>query len=123
MIRSDKFLISQRPYAVDLASLRADEHGIMRLDAAWFRRRGGVTVACAGSLWDVQRPEPVDVAEFLTRHDDGRYGGDCAARWDGAKFWSSEQDPAVSARHLEMLRAMLAAYPAVPAGHSGWWRF
>jgi hypothetical protein len=45
--------------------------------AAWFRRRNRVLIACTGVLWDYQTPTPQDAAEFLRRHDDGRYGGDC----------------------------------------------
>lgn len=122
MIREAEFVLSHRPYAVDLAGLKTTGHGRATLDAVWFRRRRGVTVACVGRLWDHQRPDPVDAAEFLTRHDDGRYGGDCLGRWDGARYWGA-QEPDVAARHLELLRPMLAAYPAAPAGYDGWWRF
>lgn len=121
MFREDRFLISRRLYAVDLDSLRTGD-GDATLDAVWFRRKNGITAACTGRLWDIQRPEPADVAEFLARLDDGRYGGTCHGRWDGASYWGNvtlaEQE-----RHLAVLRPMLANYPAIPGGHDGWWRF
>jgi hypothetical protein len=136
VIREDRFVQSHRPYAVDLASFRTidpdDGNGIVadpakwtwvRIDAVWFRRRAGITVACAGSLRDLQRPAPADAQQFLARHEDGRHGGDCRARWDGERFWSGSQDPEVSARYLALLKPMLAAFPQIPAGYSGWWRF
>ncbi|WP_228981442.1 hypothetical protein [Streptomyces sp. DH12] len=122
MIRDDRFLISRRPYAVDLTSLHTQAPSRARINAVWYRRRNGSTVACIGHLWDIQRPLPTSAAEFLARHDDGRYGGRCEGRWDGAWYWGA-QEPAVMEQHLEVLRPMLAAYPAVPPGYDGWWRF
>jgi len=127
VIREDRFLISHKPYAVDLTSLRNTNHepggrywGV--IDAVWFRRRNGVTVACIGDLWDNQNTAPADAREFLARHDDGRYGGDCAGRWDGKSYWGNvtldQQE-----RHLAILRPMLANYPAIPPGYDGWWTF
>ncbi|MFE3629514.1 hypothetical protein [Streptomyces goshikiensis] len=132
MIRTDQFLISQRPYAVDLSSLdgtlrdtpQGDHphyfHG--QVNAVWFRRRHGITVACIGMLWDHQPDQPADAHAFLKRHDDGRYGGDCKGRWDGTSYWGNgtyEQQQ----EHLAILRPMLASFPAVPQGYDGWWRF
>ena len=139
MIRETRFLISRKPYAVDLGSLRIQEHTRPRqhgggcyysgrIDAVWFRRRKGVTVACIGILWDSQDTRPADGHAFLLGHDDGRYGGDCLGRWDGSGYWGSE-NPDVMAEHLALLRPMLADYeqdpknPALPAGFDGWWRF
>lgn len=121
MIREDRFLISRRPYAVDLSSLCVDLHRCT-INAVWFRRRSGKTVACVGYLWDYQRPAPADVAEFLRRHDDGRYGGECEGRWDGENYWGA-QKPDVIEQHLALLKPMLANYPDAPAGFDGWWRF
>ncbi|MEU6781472.1 hypothetical protein ABZ912_19890 [Nonomuraea angiospora] len=131
MIRDTTFRISQRPYAVDLASLQGRLHHRQdpsqtywagRINAVWFRRRRGVTVACIGTLWDSQHEQPVDAVDFLRAHDDGRYGGNCDGRWDGASYWGNvalaEQE-----QHLAVLRPMLDAYPAIPAGFDGWWRF
>lgn len=121
MRRETRHVMSHRPYAVDLSSLRVD-HSRARLDAVWFRRRHGVTAACIGHLWDYQRPAPKDAAEFLERHDDGRYGGNCEGRWDGARYWGA-QEPAVIEAHLALLRPMLADLPNVPDSYDGWWTF
>lgn len=130
MIRSDRFLISQRPYAVDLASLRTSEprsahdgslYVRATLDAVWFRRRQGVTVACIGQLWDHQAP-PADAAQFLAQHADGRYGGNCFGRWDGKAYWG-DGDLKIMAGNLAVLRPMLANYPAIPEGYLGWYHF
>lgn len=129
MRREDEFVMSHRPYAVDLTSLRWNDIGGPglvshqgRIDAAWFRRRSGVTVACVGTLWDFQNETTDDARDFLSRHDDGRYGGDCEGRWDGSRYWGA-QVPDTIAQHLALLRPMLAAYPGVPDGYDGWWRF
>lgn len=126
MIREDKFVLSHGQYAVDLDSLKVspdgDDYAFARIRAVWFRRRKGVTIACVGVLWDGQRPIPANAAQFLAQHDDGRYGGDCKGRWDGARYWGS-QDPDEITRHLELLRPMLAGYPECPDGYQGWWRF
>ncbi|MFJ3507833.1 hypothetical protein [Streptomyces luteogriseus] len=129
MIREDRFLISRKPYAVDLASFRTMEREPGRnwtwytVDAVWFRRRRGETVACIGTLRDiVDDPAPATAEEFLRRFDDGRYGGDTEGRWDGESYWGNvtlaEQE-----RHLAILRPMLANYPALPDGYDGWWTF
>ncbi len=129
MIREDKFLISRKPYAIDLSSFRRSERDPDKtwawytVDAVWFRGRKNEPVACIGTLRDiVDDPEPVDAADFLRRFDDGRYGGDCHGRWDGESYWGNvtlaEQE-----RHLAILRPMLANYPTVPARYDGWWTF
>lgn len=131
MIREDRFLISNRPYAVDLSSFRVTSENAYpdgrrsywcRVDAVWFRRRHGVTAACVGNLRDLQDERPTDAAEFLDHFTDGRYGGDCEGRWDGDNYWGAGA-PDVIERHLALLRPMLANYPAIPDGYDGWWRF
>ncbi|WP_431781753.1 hypothetical protein [Streptomyces chumphonensis] len=132
MIREDRFVISRRPYAVDLDSLHLTQDGerydgapiyTVTLAAVWFRRRNKLTVACVGHLRDIQSGDaPADAAEFLARHDDGRYGGDCHGRWDGTGYWGA-QEPEVIEQHLALLRPMLANFPAIPPGYDGWWRF
>lgn len=132
MIREDKFVISRRPYAVDLDSLHHKQYGechdgapmyTATVNAVWFRRRNRRTIACIGHLWDIQSGDaPKDAAEFLARHDDGRYGGDCHGRWDGERYWGA-QKPHTIEEHLAVLRPMLTSYPAVPPGFDGWWRF
>lgn len=132
MIREDKFLISRRPYAVDLSELRSvEEHGrvnggcfyAIRANAVWFRRRRGVTVACIGSLWDYQDEKPESVEQFLLRHDDGRYGGTTVGRWDGESYWGDSVTLAEQNQHLEILVPMLEYFPQVPPGYDGWYRF
>lgn len=129
MIREDKFLISKRPYAVDLFSLRISDPWKTRcwvhIDAVWFRRRRGVTVAVLGKLRDYQKtPAPLSVVEALERYTDGRYGGSWTARWDGESYVSEvPQPPEEMERHLELLRTMLDNYPEIPRGYDGWYRF
>lgn len=125
--------MSHRPYAVDLDSLRVEHsEGVWShatVNAVWFRRRRGITVACIGHLWDVQDPAPADAADFLTRHDDGRYGGTCRSRWDGVGFWSASHDPDVHGMDLALLRRFLLNYeddpknPRTPRRFTGWWVF
>lgn len=131
MYREDKFVLSHRPYAVDLASFRIDEIGAgwrgeyahATVNAVWFRRKNGINQAVVGELWDSQWTIPKDAVQFLEQHEDGRYGGRPFARWDGTNFWCAGQDPEENARYLELLKPMLAAFPAIPDGYDGWWRF
>ncbi|MGI5414276.1 hypothetical protein [Actinomadura luteofluorescens] len=142
MRREDRFVMSHKPYAVDLSTLSGDRRtgyqgreyysGVIR--AVWFRRRRRsgngpiLTVACIGTLWDSQDTVPADGRAFLEAHTDGRYGGHTLGRWDGSGYWGSE-NPDVMAQHLEVLRPMLDGYannprnPAIPAGFDGWWTF
>lgn len=144
MRREDRFVQSHRPYAAALSTLAGRQHPLGHTEhwaysgsvrAVWYRRRRGhsgigemATVACVGTLklWPHSLKAPLDLTEptaVLSADLDGRYGGDCESRWDGASFWSAVQDPAVQAAHLEMLRPMLAGYPACPDPYSGWWAF
>lgn len=127
MIREDRFVLSRRPYAVDLDSLRVAEIGegytTATVDAIWFRRRRGETVAVYGELWDHQNPPPQSAAEFLARHDDGRYGGRALARWDGSTLWAPETPFETAAKRQATLQRALTDFPDVPAGHDGWWVF
>jgi hypothetical protein len=129
MIREDKFLISRKPYAINLSSFRQSERDPEKtwawytVDAVWFRGRKNEPVACIGTLRDIiDDPEPADAADFLSRFDDGRYGGDCHGRWDGDSYWGNVT-LAEQQRHLAILQPMLANYPAVPDGYDGWWTF
>lgn len=134
MIRDDRFLISRRPYAVDFATITGDHHERSdmiafsgRVNAVWYRRKDGVNRACIGTLklWGPWLPRRLDLADpydVLTADLDGRYGGDCEGRWDGARYWGA-QEPEVAARHLVLLRPMLDTYPVVPECFDGWWRF
>lgn len=138
MIREDDFKISRRPYAVLLDSLHAHFHHIertapipnaergfwdCRIEAVWFRRRRNETVAVSGQLWALQDTEPADGTDFLRKHTDGRYGGSAEARWDGTSFWHNQLTLDSAEYRLDILRPMLANYPAIPPGYDGWWRF
>lgn len=130
MIRESRFLISRNPYAVDLTSLTGalDTTALTpvyrgTLDAVWFRRHKGRTVACIGQLWDFQDSRPADALEFLARLTDGRSGGRCHARWNGTSYWADDQHTGDRDTHLAILRPMLDSYPAAPAPYDAWWRF
>lgn len=129
MIREDKFRISKRPYAVDLDSLKVTRtqggrsHWV-KINAVWFRRRPGVTVACVGHLWDLLSeacPE-ASTNDVLAWMNDGRYGGTCEGRWDGESYWGAQRPEEIE-RHLGLLRPMLENYPEVPPNYDGWWIF
>jgi hypothetical protein len=134
VIREDRFLISRKPYAVDLSTLSGKQHErgdriafSGSVNAVWFRRQGGVTRACIGSLklWSHYLPAPLDLDDphaVLSADLDGRYGGNCQGRWDGIGYWGAE-DLDVQAQYLAILRPMLASYPVIPAAYDGWWRF
>ncbi|MGW6912542.1 hypothetical protein ACWGB8_01770 [Kitasatospora sp. NPDC054939] len=134
MIRSDKFRISDKPFAIDLATITAKQgpQGDRwylggGANALWFRRKDGTTRACIGTLglWRHHMVDQIDITDqqaILTADLDGRYGGDCHGRWDGARYWGA-QEPKVMEEHLAVLQPMLANYPAVPDGYDGWWRF
>lgn len=129
MIRDDEFILAHRAYAVDLTSLRlTEDRGQFgpfwrgTIDAVWFRRRPSATVAYIGTLWDYQHERPADATAFLQAHDDGQYGGNCDGRYDGQSYWGNGT-PDVRQQHLAVLRPMLDAYPAIPDGFDGWWRF
>jgi hypothetical protein len=132
VIRETRFVHSHKPYAVDLSSLRGSRTDTPegrnpyyfggRIGAVWFRGTTKTPVACIGELWDLQYPEPRHALGFLTAYTDGRYGGDCVARWDGTSFWGNvtlEQQEA----YLTILKPMLANYPALPLSYDGWWTF
>lgn len=136
MIRSDRFLISQKPYAIDLSTVTGEQSQRGDRDtfnfsgaanALWFRRKDGVTRACLGTLMLFGHflPEPLDLSDpaaILAAKLDGRCGGTCHGRWDGDCYWGAE-NPETVAEHLAILRPMLANYPNLPTGYDGWWRF
>jgi hypothetical protein len=134
MIRDEKFVLSRRPYAVDLDSLTTSESAnsssvYATVRAVWFRRRRSHystgpmrTVACIGYLREYQ-PPPRDAQHFLKEMNDGRYGGHCEARWDGETLWAPEATEAQRQEFLAVLEPMLKNYPEVPPGFDGWWHF
>lgn len=141
MIREEKFLISRAPYAVDLDSLsvvmnygakhvaggwvedRTKQFYRCTISAAWFRRKSGVLSAHVGTLHGVRTTEPAGCIEVLSRFTDGRYGGDCKARWDGDSLWAPESTWEQMREYEAFLRPMLENFPEAPAGFDGWWTF
>lgn len=135
MIKLEKFVLSKRPYAVDLSSLRVKEmprtehstrehelHSV-GLTAVWFRGPKTAPKACIGRLWDYMLGDaPTTAVEALQRMDDGRYGGDCQGRWNGEGYWGAEY-PELAAEHMAILRPMLENFPAAPDGFDGWWTY
>lgn len=129
MIRLEKFVLSKRPYAVDLSSLRVlpprypDGSDLVELTAVWFRGPKTAPKACIGRLWDYMSGEaPTTALEALQRMDDGRYGGDCLGRWNGVGYWGAES-PDLAAEHMAILRPMLENFPEIPPGYDGWWTY
>lgn len=131
MIRRERFRISDKPYAVDLASLQVrepnweagDKAFAVSLTAVWFRGPKATPRACIGRLWDYMSGEPpADAVEALARMDDGRYGGDCQGRWNGRGYWGAES-PDLAAEHMAILRPMLERFPEIPPGFDGWWDY
>ena len=129
MLKTADFKISRPMYAVNLDAFSVGgpqapfpEWGVVA--AVWFRRKSRVTAACGGFLKaPVHRTgAPADVQDFLARYTDGRYGGDCIARWDGSTLWCLE-DEDTRAEYKRLLVPMLAAYPAAPSGWDAWWHF
>jgi hypothetical protein len=127
MNREDKFLISHRPYAVDLESMTVRpapaNHYSGIVTAVWFRRVSGVLSAHIGRLWDYQEVQPADATAFLQAYTDGRHGGMCTGRWDGETYWGSSLFLPDQEKNLELLRPMLANFPTVPPSFDGWWTF
>lgn len=126
------FVLSRKQFAVDLSSLSVESQapgydGTQRswceINAVWYRRRAKTTYACIGTLRAlIHGDTPTGGRDFLTRHIDGRYGGDCRGRWDGTRYWGA-QEPETMAEHMKILRPMLTGLPAVPDGFDGWWTF
>ena len=136
MTREEGFVISHAPLAVSLEALFTEEQesgsAVCRVNAAWFRRRKGVVQACAGSLraWFGANygdgGKPLDAAQFALMADRSRHwaSADCQARWDGTSFWAvPPMHPDCQRAYLDLLEPMLAAFPAVPEGYAGWYRF
>lgn len=135
MIWREKFVMAHKPYAIDLDSVRIESHKERdgkffvsgSCDAVWFRKKNGVVRVCWGplKLWAHYMDEAADISspqEFLGTDFDGRYGGECNARWDGTRYWGS-QNPDVIRFDLDGLKPMLEGFPQVPEGLSGWWSF
>jgi hypothetical protein len=141
MQKLEKFQISKAPYAVQLASFSVDEqystytnpdgssrrgdtpHYRIEIPAIWFRRKDGVLSAQIGTLWDYLRERPADATSWLESAWDGRYGGNCSARWDGECLWAPDTTWERMVEDQAFLDAMLKGFPEAPAGYDGWWTF
>lgn len=134
MIRETRFLISRKPFAINLSTVavkREHQQDAWWLSgscqAVWYRRKNGVTYACLGTLrlWAHRLREEPDVSSpeaILGNQLDSRYGGDPDGRWDGERYWGS-QKPFEQALHLTLLEPMIADFPTVPEDYDGWWTF
>lgn len=134
MNRTNRFVMSHRPYVVDLSSWRRGEmkthdngrrSAHQHIDAIRFRRKQGLTVAHYGALRDFSDAD--NAADMLRLHDDGRHGGNWIAAWDGERCWT--ESPAAKTdldRYAEILDAALVRLlndKAVPDGYDGWYTF
>ncbi|WKD36546.1 hypothetical protein [Streptomyces xanthophaeus] len=134
MHREDHFLISRKPYAINLATVTGTQHErgdriafSGTANAIWYRRKAGTTYACIGSLmlFNHYLPARLDLTDphaLLSADLDGRYGGTAEGRWDGERYWGAQKPEAI-AKHLAVLRPALAALPAIPNSYDGWWTF
>lgn len=123
MERTDRFVLSGRVHAVDMASFKLVDESRPQIDVAYFRPKYGKVVAHFGHLWDYQVPSPRSAEEFLARLVDGRYGPRCEARWNGDSLWAPGVDWDRAAELQGFLAGMLDNYPNPPEGWSHWWRF
>lgn len=141
MIREEKHLISHAPYALRHDTFRVTEKWAtytnpdgssrrgespfytMTVQAVWFRRKSGVLSAQYGHLWDSTTEKPADLLAWIESFRDGRYGGHCNARWDGASLWAPESSWEQMKEYAALLRPMLDNYPNVPPQFDGWWTF
>ncbi|MFD9569949.1 hypothetical protein ACFWBI_08905 [Streptomyces sp. NPDC059982] len=134
MHRETRFLISRKPYAIELTTITGEQHQRGNLisfsgtaHALWFRRKASTTYACTGSLMLFSHHLPArldlnDPQAILSADLDGRYGGTAHGRWDGTRYWGA-QEPLQMGLDLTLLEPMLANYPAIPDDYDGWWTF
>lgn len=136
MKREVKYVHSHRPYAVDLDSMEIEHHPAkddgkwrsvefwyVTVEAVWFRGRKAAPVAVAGNLWGHVHAEPRDGHHVLELLDDGRYGGNAHARWDGENLWAPMMPFAEANEYLDILKPMLDAFPEHPGEpyDPSWW--
>lgn len=144
MIREKEFRTYRNPYAVDLSTLKAEQHtwkggtGLTgTVDAVWVRSKGREgTFASIGKLslystYDYTACDPDDPVSVLSSRLEGRYGGTCEGRWDGENYCGSSMIDTIAA-HMAVLaplhQACMEAFSngtelAVPDGYDGWWTF
>lgn len=137
MKREEKFLISHAPYAVQLDSFTVEEkwatfsggrvaetpYYTITIPAIWFRRKDGILSAHIGTLWGSERERPASAEAWLTDSWDGRYGGNCQARWDGISLWAPDVTWNGMVNYQGVLAWVLENFPQVPDGFDGWWTY
>lgn len=129
----DKFNFSAFFYSVDftqpavktVSSSGADSLSRISYPAVWFKKKNGVVTVVKGHLWSYLRGVDVSdttkIEEDFKASFDGRYGGNAVFRWDGFNMWAPEQDFTTVAAVQAELDGYLNAFPAIPAGYTGWY--
>jgi hypothetical protein len=117
MIARIKYAPSRTPYALDLSSFAVDKRGWASVVAVWVTRKQGRTRVSSGQLRGFRDST---LTGFMVNFD-GRYGGDCKARWDGESLWAPDLSPAEHAAEAARLDVILRGLPEVPDGYDGWY--
>lgn len=134
MIRLDKHtFVGKQLYAVERDSFRTiiipPSSSVIKCvcGAIWFKRRDGIISVSMGTLRNYYNTdlfeEPSGLFEFLRSYEDGRFGGDCVARFDGKNLWSDSKNVEVNKQRLKVLNSILGKFPNLPKNYDGWWRF
>jgi hypothetical protein len=132
MIRAIRLAVSRPMYAFNPSTWRPHPAGSwFVVDAVWFRRKNGRTLAAMGTYHPMvmrrdQEPADGTYESWIGAADDNRYGGNHLASWDGAALLCTDPPavpPEVAAERTAFLDAMLKGYPDPPPGHDGWWTF
>lgn len=122
MDRADRFTVSGKLYAVDLASFTLNERRRGSMDAVWYRRKNGVTYANTGRLWGYG--DATTAEGFLDEIGTRVYGPMTHARYGPDGLWTpGAVSPAEMDGYVCLLSPMLTDIPSVPAGFDGWWKF
>jgi hypothetical protein len=137
VIREEKFLISHAPYAVKPETINLTPYSHTpnngsetvttwsgTIEAMWFRRKSGRLSAHYGCLHGhFGEDQPDGFLDFMAKCDDGRYGGNCWARWDGDYFWAPDTTWEIQKKYQAELDAALKRYGEIPDGCNGWWTY
>lgn len=143
MRKLDKFQVSKAPYAIRHDTYlvrekwatytqpdgsRARREGdtpyyTMTVEAVWFRRKSGILTAHYGHLRDSSRDRPADLLDWIENDWDGRYGGNCVARYQADGLWAPGATWQEMKQYEGVLRQMLDNFPESPVGYDGWWTY
>ncbi len=131
MIRAPRLAVSRPMYAFRPESWRRAGGYGYEVDAVWFRRKNGRTLAAMGTYHPMvtplaDEPDGDDYASWIAAANDNRYGGSHDASWDGEALLCTDLSavsPEVAAERTEFLAAMLAGFPDPPPGFDGWFTF